>query len=85
MRADVDDKTQKRGNRMKKTQTDLVGIPVLRTIKQEEKLRRKLSYTLKSKAAELGQARARAAVKIKDPIKTVNNGPSSATNGVAVS
>ena len=85
MRADVDDKPQKRGNRMKKTQTDLLGIPVLRTIKQEEKLRRKLSYTLKSKAAELGQARARAAVKIKDPIKTVNNGPSSATNGVAVS
>ena len=85
MRADVDDKPQKRGNRMKKTQTDLLGIPVLRTIKQEEKLRRKLSYTLKSKAAELGQARARAAVKIKDTFKTVNTGPSSATNSVAVS
>lgn len=85
MRADVDDKPQKRGNRMKKTQTDLVGIPVLRTNKQEEKLRRKLSYTLKSKAAELGQAKARTAVKIKDSIKKVNTGPSSATNGVSVS
>ena len=84
MRADVDDKPQKR-NRMKKTQTDLLGIPVLRTIKQEEKLRRKLSYTLKSKAAELGQAKARTAVKSKDSIKKVNTGPSSATNGVAVS